>query len=286
MPWPITQPQKQGPVPVLAADGYDMDMAIARGIQVPFRADSVASPEVRYNVGSEETGAGTFLVVWISEPGCVARVTFEGFDSIRCCRGEHLPYKDDWVGDDYRHYPWVFEVEDSAWLEERHRYESQHYQTPLLEEYVHYLFSFHDEYVELIAKGIWFERMRYEQLTEPAANHPLADLPKHLPAEEFVVEGIQCSVRHNSLPTDELLDRSRLCSQSLFQYSMTLDGATKPSYAAKLRSIRGRPMTRLRGGLFYRDLLPVEGVGTEAEFRHAFEGYVREVAERRRKMGK
>ena len=250
------------------------------------RADGVASPEIRY---SDEMNC---LLFWTDdvEAGHVGRVLFEGFDAIRVCRGEHMPYEDDWSADDYPRYPWVFEVDDSRWLRERDEYETRHYQTPLLEEYVHYVFRFHDEYVELIAKGIWFDEVRYAELADVPvdlpADHPLLPLPDHLPAEEFEVEGIRCGVRHNPLTRETLVERSRLCSQKLFQYCMTLDGQTKPSYAAELRTVRDRPMTRLRGGPFYPDRLAVEGAGEEAVFRSAFAQYVSEVAERRRQMGK
>lgn len=263
-------------------------MELARGIEVPLRADSVASPEVRYGPQPREGQLGTYLFFWLSEDsGHVGRVTFEGFDSIRCCRGEHMPYEDDWVGQDYSRYPWVFEIANSTWLQQRHEYENKHYQTPLLDEYVHYLFSFHDEFVEVIAKGIWFEKVKYEAVgAVPSVDHPLVGLSESLEANHFVVDGIQCMVRHNPIPISELLGRSKLCSQILFQYYITLDGSTKPSYSASLRTIHGKAVTKLSGGLFYKQLLNVEGVGTESEFRQAFNSYVQEVAERRRKMGK
>jgi hypothetical protein len=51
----------------------------------------------------------------------------------------------------------VFTVADSPWLAERHDYEMQRYSTPLLETYLHYVFQFHDEFVEAIAEGIWLD---------------------------------------------------------------------------------------------------------------------------------
>jgi hypothetical protein len=263
-------------------------MEIARGIDVPLRADSIERPEVRYRVGANSATSMTCIVFTIAdETNCVGRVTFEGFDSIRCCRGEYMPYKIDRVDKDHSEYPWVFEVDNSSWLKQRHEYENGHYKTPLLEEYIHYLFSFHDEFVELIAQGIWFEKVRHEQVNAaPSAEHPLMGLPESLPSEDFVIDGIHCLVRRNPLPPKEMIERSQLCSQILFQYFLTLDGQTKPSYAAKLRTIRGKPMTRLRGALFFKDLFAVEGIGQEAQVRKAFEQWVREVAERRRRMGK
>jgi len=262
-------------------------MEIARGIQVPLKPDGVMSPEIRY-VGPGGAQVTCLIFSLSDDEDHVGRVTFESFDSIRCCRGEHLPYKDDYLRnlDSKQAYPWVFEVEGSNWLRERHEYETKHYKTPLLEEYVHYLFSFHDEYVELIAGGIWFEKMRYEELNSSTQDHPLQDIPCNLPAEEFMIEGISCAVRHNTLSDEDILKRSKLCSQQAFQYSMKLDGQEKWSYAARVRTIRGKLMTRLRGGLFYPQLASVEGLARESEFREVFTKRVREVAERRRKMGK
>ena len=56
---------------------------VARGIQVPFQADSIASPEIRYGVGENESNQVTCLVVWISDASeRVGRVTFEEFDAV------------------------------------------------------------------------------------------------------------------------------------------------------------------------------------------------------------
>jgi len=261
-------------------------MEKARGISVPMQADSVASPEIRYNVGMDD--GGMTCIVFVSEEldGQVGRITIEGLDSIRCCRGEYEPYPSGFEQLPSGKYPWVFEIENSAWLRERHEYESKHYQTPLLDEYIHYLFSFHDEFIELIAKGIWFEKLSYEEVGQPQENHPLADLPMSLPCEKFDIADIECELRWNPLAKDGLLNHSRLCSQTAFQYYMTLDGTTKPSYSALVRTIRGQTKSRLRGSLFYRDRFETDGLPDESKFRMGFAKYVKEVAARRKQMGK
>jgi hypothetical protein len=259
-------------------------MPIAKGLRVPLCADSVDSPEIRYHFGQEQM---TCIIFSLDDvPGYVGRVTFEGFDAIRCCRGEHMPYGDDWTDSSPRPYPWVWEVEQSDWLQERHKYEVGFYKTPLTDDYVHYLFRFHDEFIELIAKGVWFETIIYEDANEPPINHPLATLSQALPAEHFEVEGISCAVRYNPLPLSERMTQSNLCSQTLFQYFLTLDGTVSPSYAAKLRTIRGRPKTTLMGTLFFPNLVIEDGAGMETRFRVEFARYVSQVADRRRKTGK
>jgi hypothetical protein len=260
---------------------------IARGIEVPLVADPVLGPEVQYAAVGSNHKITCIVFPLFKEEDYVGRITFEGFDAIRCCRGECMPYKRDWVKKENSRYPWVFEVDNSSWLQERHDYESRYYKTPLLDEYIHYLFSFHDEFVELIAQGIWLEKIKYSQVnTAPSSDHPLTELPDGLPSEDFVVDRIRCLVRCNPLPTKDLIERSRLCSQSLFQYFLMLDGEITPSYEARLRTIRGTSMTRLQGGLFSEDLLIVQGIGQEAEARKTFAQYVSEVAKRRRQMGR
>jgi hypothetical protein len=72
------------------------------------------------------------------EDDSIGRVTFEGLDSIRACRGELLPYERQDIP--YTRGEWVYIIQGSGWLQERHRYELGHYETPLLDRYDHYLF--------------------------------------------------------------------------------------------------------------------------------------------------
>ena len=59
------------------------------------------------------------------------RVAFEGLDAVRACRGEHMPYAYA-VPFIFNSGDWVYEISDSPWLLERHAYESEHYETPLV----------------------------------------------------------------------------------------------------------------------------------------------------------
>lgn len=261
-------------------------MTLARGIQVALTANPVASPEIRYCVGPEQM---TCLIFRIDDaPDYIGRVMFEGLDAIRCCGGESMPYVDGGPRDDDAPWSWVYEIDNSAWLQERQAYGVKYYGTSLRDDCVHYFFSFHDEYVELIADGIWFERLTYEEASRLPTEHPFYDLPSTLAFEQFSVAGIECQLRMNPLSRDELIDRSRLCSQKAFQYYMTLDGKTCPADSALVRTIRGTTMTRLKGDIFCHDRSEsvIEGVAEESDFRRAFEKYVTEVAVRRRQMSK
>lgn len=61
-----------------------------------------------------------------------------------------------------------------AHLEERHSYEMRYYATPLLDTHRHYLFRFHDEFVEAIAEGIWLDQADRSDPFASPISHPLA----------------------------------------------------------------------------------------------------------------
>ena len=165
---------------------------IARGFSVPVNADLVDSPEVVY-------GQSITAIYFTTEDEKYCRATFENIDSIRMCRGEHCPYENSWV--EGEPYYWVCKVENSSWLIERHKYESKYYKQAynfggdvdeMLTEFSHYLLNFHDEFVEILAAGLWFE-ISDEPFTgsEPTHDHPLMPLPEegmdYLDAHDLVV---------------------------------------------------------------------------------------------------
>lgn len=132
---------------------------IARAVGVPLNADSVAPPRLVYgslNVVSEAGQDDSYTAVYfeIAGSGSLGRITFEGLDAVRAARGEWLPYD---IASPRNAGDWVFTVQESPWLTERHHYEIKHYSAPLLETFQHYVFEFHDEFVEAIAEGIWLD---------------------------------------------------------------------------------------------------------------------------------
>ncbi len=124
-----------------------------------------------------------------------------------------------------------------------------------------------------------------KQVAHVPTEHPLLDISMKVEAEEFSVAGICCEVRRNPQADAEILEHSKLCSQKLFQYFLKTDGETRASYAALVRTIRGKTKTRLRGSLFYPDQMQIDGIADEPSFRPPFAEYVEQVAECRRKMG-
>ena len=193
---------------------------VAVALRVPLIADPVDAPQVRW--GSSARDHLTEVVFTVREEESIGRVTFEELDAIRVARGEYLPFEQ--RDESYEGWEWVYVVENSRWLEERHRYEDDHYDWPLIESHDHYVFTFHDEFVEAIARGIWLDKPEAARPFSLPTTHPLRELPEETATERSESFGVGWELRTNPTPVDQLIEASRLCSQRLFQYNLILDG--------------------------------------------------------------
>lgn len=249
-------------------------------------ADTVAPCRLTFGdlsiAGARESEAGRAhdaLFFKVRDEEAFGRVTFEGLDAMRVSRGEVAPYED---GHDFS--SWVYVVEQSRWLQERHEYEMSNYQTPLLDDYQHYLFRFHDDFVEAIAQGIWIDVAPGDEYAITAP-HPFANDYDFGLVREGETEGLTWAVRASPATTDELVQWSRFCSQRLFDFHLDLDGESPVSSTCCLRTRNGVP-TSLLGRSWVGAYDSVDGVAELDELIPAWERYCREVAERRREMGK
>ncbi len=258
---------------------------IARGFDVQVEADSVLSPTVVY-------GEPMTAIYFEDENEKNCRITFERLDSIRVCRGEYCPYDDDWK-ENAPNY-WVSKVENSSWLNERHQYEARHYKNAygfggdvdeMLSEFSHYLFSFHDQYVEVLAAGIWIEESE-EPLdsAELSAGHPFLPL-SHDQTEIITAHGLKCHIWKNPADIGRLTKNAKFCSQTLMEFAPELDGSITTSIHLYLRYRNGELCSVLTQGFggeiaFFREVAGVDSV------RPYIEKWLGEVSERRREMGK
>ena len=259
----------------------------ARPLRVPVRADSVGAPVVVY----DDMPRIEFL---LDDETSWGRVLFEGLDAIRVCRGEHSPYEISDVTEDER-WPWVVRVRRSPWQLERHAYEAGHYRgayefggdvDEMLRDFRHYVFLFHDQFVEVIARGIWFESSSQRLGAEPPSpDHPLLALPESEVVQRVTAHGIVCQVRKNPKPLPELSDASELCSQVLYQFAAELDGNHSVSWTLRLRTDEGITKAQWCGyfGKVHEEFDRVPELG---ELLPRVDAWLGEVAERRRKMGK
>jgi len=253
-------------------------------VHVPLRADAVGPPRLVYgglplSLGEQEP---TFPALYfpMADTETIGRVTFEELDAIRAQRGETLPFEiDDFT-------TWVYEVNDSSWLAERHSYELTHYQYPLLGAFAHYVFRFHDEFVEAIARGIWLDKPDPSRLWDRPVDDPSGLFPVETPARhEVAPSGIEWELRQSPKAIDVLVERAALCSQRLYQFNLVLDGSSREAASVWLRYRRGSlqsTMTRLWAGA----VAARPGVAQPEDFFGSWNEYVEGVAERRLKRGK
>lgn len=151
----------------------------------------------------------------------------------------------------------------------------------MLTEYDHYLLSFHDQFIEAIAHGIWFERSDRPIEGAPLApDHPLVTLPESTVAERLEVDGITCQIRTNPKPMDELLRDARYCSQPLYGAGLELDGEARPNHRLSVRFRHGEVRSIWRGTFGPRVVIP--GIATIGQVKALIAPYMRDVAERRR----
>lgn len=262
-------------------------MQLAQGLDVPLVADSVASPIVQYD--PDEMTA----IQFVTNDGKWGRITFERLDSLKVSRGEHNPFPP--APSDAGKYHWVETVSNSAWLLERYEYEKLHYGSSynfggdvneMLHEFEHYVFKFHDQFVEAIAAGIWFEAddamLGNRELNH---SHPLRGLAHLDPAERFESSGITCVVRINPLPLDELERAAELCSQTILEVGAVLEGRSSSSWFLTRRVRDGIGKSFLRG-YFGKSVEIFSEIPSLSVIRPRIDQWLSEVRERRRQMGK
>jgi len=194
---------------------------------VPLKTDAVAPCRLTFgslSVAGTEEGTPNPVdnaLFFETAEGLLGRVTFEGLDAIRASRGEVAPYDD---GHDFS--SWVYTVRKSGWLKERHAYEWKNYETPLLETHSHFLFRFHDEFVEAIAEGIWLDTASAADPFAVSEGHPL--LPNFMGSvvNQGVTHGLAWKIRSVDRSPSSLVADSALCSQPLYEYFLHLDVVT------------------------------------------------------------
>lgn len=194
----------------------------------------------------------------------------------------------------YERGAWVFKIDNSKWLAERFKYENEHYGNSyqfngdvneMLTDFNHYLFSFHDQFVEVIAKGFWFEK-NMESLfgRELTPGHPFLPLPQE-GAEILMAHNLTCQVRSNKQPMNEIAANAKFCPQKLFEFALELDSRASVNHTVTLVSRQGKLISQLNG-YFGNSEIEFEGIATLAQVRPYIENYLLEVAGRRKKMGK
>lgn len=259
---------------------------LAHAFAAPLIADVVAPPLVSYEEGVAYINFQTRGSGW-------GRISFEKLDSIRVSRGEYDPYPA--APGEEQIFSWVSTISNSQWLRQRYDYEKRYYGTSyefggnvdeMLTDFTHYVFSFHDQYVEVLSRGLWFESSdRYLGSVEPTSNHPFLGLPKSSISERFEAHGIACQVRRNPLAMDKLECDAKYCSQTILEIATELDGNVSVNWRLSMRVLNGISKIHLRN-YFGHTIEHFNIVPSLADIRPQVNKWLSEVHQRRKKMGK
>jgi hypothetical protein len=256
-------------------------MEIARPIKIPVITDMVLSPDIFYS-----DGAGIYFK---TENNKFGRITFENLDSIKICRGEYMPYEFNSELEEFG--IWVFQIENSKWLTERFNYENTNYGdcyefdgnvNDMLSYYKHYLFSFHDEFVEIIASGFWFEEDDNDLFKkELKEGHPFLPLPEN-GMERIEHCSLSVQIRINQKSKDKMINDAQFCSQKIFEFLLELDGRTTV-VSTVLLSYKNDKLTSALRGYFKGPIAEFDGVANLEQIKPYIKKYMEEVYERREK---
>lgn len=260
-------------------------MELAKGIVIPVLSDYVLAPDIYY--GDDITG-----IYFRTSDNQFGRITFDNLDAIKICRGENLPFEDDWeVGQEVT---WVYKVDNSKWLRERFNYENENYGSSyefggdvneMLTDFSHYVFKFHDQFVEAIARGFWFEKDTDSLFKRAlASGHPFLPLPE-TDIKLFEVAGIKCKAIFSPRDTDKLIHDTKYCAQKLIEFALEFEGKYSLSQTLIIMQRNDRLVSELRQFIGRPDFQK-EGVATFEEVKPVVDKFIKEVAERREQRRK
>jgi hypothetical protein len=154
----------------------------------------------------------------------------------------------------------------------------------MLTEFDHYLFQFHDQFVEVIAAGVHFENHPTPPAGRRLAERPGWDwLSDSLPEERWTESGIEFRLRTTADESSKVVAASTLCDQVVLDLRIELDGRLTNSHRLCVRTRDGVTRSRWRG-LFGKPN-EFQGVAGIAEIRLLVERFAADVRERRTAMG-
>ena len=270
-----------------------MTNELAKHIWIPIQANSVLSPTVVYNTHGGRMVTG---ICFHTEDDEFGRITFYSLDAIKVCRGEEMPYPDDFFSQTQRKpgdpYPWVWRIENSHWLLERYQYEKEHYGqqyewggdvNEMLTDYSHYHFHFHDEFVDVIARGFWYEKNHESLLDiELPPDHPLLPL-QEIKVRHFEKHAIKYKVVDNPLPAEEIVSNTAFCPQPLFEIHSEFEGKYSLDISATFLRRNGKLITVVKPR-FSRAIHTSEEMTPFEEIQSLYESSLAKVADRRKQM--
>jgi len=249
-------------------------------IIIPLIADPVLSPDFFYG---DYTG-----IYFVTEDDKFGRITFENLDAVKICRGEVMPYEFDYSlsGPGC----WIYKIGNSNWQKERFDYENEFYGSSyefgrdvneMLTDFSHYLFSFHDQFIEVITRGFWFEKADHSLFGKGLLEgHPFLPLLMD-DVEIMTAHSLKAQIRKNPKSKEQLIYDAQFCSQKLYEFALELDGEAYVSYTLLL-SFRNEELISSLRGVLGAEAAKFDGFADLVQVRPYVEKYMEEVRERRK----
>jgi hypothetical protein len=244
-------------------------MEKAIGFLIPIENDYVESPNIVYSQSLTS-------ICFPTDDEKHGRITFDNLDSLKVSRGEYIPFEDNWSEDEP--YYWVYKIENSIWLKERYEYEKEHYEdsygfggdvNEMLTDFNHYIFKFHDEFIEVITKGFWYEKDENTLINKPLLkNHPILKLNNE--STIININGIDCRVVKNELSLEQIKTNSEFHKQRLFEFYKE-DSEIFTIYISQ----RNREIISCISGFFGKEIFTKKGIITIEEIRPFLETEIR-----------
>lgn len=263
-------------------------MQIIKPIHIPIEADRVLPPILQCG---ELTG-----IYFRTEDNAHGRIAFDKLDSIKLSRGECLPYEfseeDVTAAAENDIFPWIFTVQNSPWQSERYDYEKRYYGKhyefggtveEMIWDYSHYVFHFHDEFIEAIARGFWFEKNDSSLWEKPLLpGHPFLPIPNDI-EQCYEKHGIRYYIMTNPIPLTDLLSNTYYCAQRLLEIEIELNGSRSRSWTLMAINRLGKIVFVLSPS-FGKPILTTDTLISIDEIKSLYEKHLLEVAQRRKKM--
>ncbi len=185
-----------------------------------------------------------------------------------------LPYFYNWKN--YKRGTWIFKVCNSPLLIERFEYEQKHYGKAyefggnvqeMLTDFTHYVFSFHDEFIEVIARGFWFEESDKSLLHKKLMQgHPSLPLPNKK-VQYLTLANKRYKIVFNPLPLETLIENTHYHEQKIFEISRAFEGKYSVDKTLVIMRRKDKLMSILRG-FFGRSYFEKKGIAIFDEIKH------------------
>ena len=154
----------------------------------------------------------------------------------------------------------------------------------MLTDFKHYVFRFHDEFIEAIARGFWLEESS-TKLPEKALSkgHPFLPILENN-VVKIEAHGLTCQARINNLSEEVLKLNSVFCSQKLIEFALELENTSVTNTLSLIH--RDNKYISTLKGYFGNNEIEFDRFALLEDVKPYIETYMKEVAERRKSMGK